>query len=471
MRDRVNILFSNTIIFAIGNILIKLVMFLLMPLYTSMLTTEQYGVAELINNMIQLLLPIFTISIAEGLFRFCIEEEYDKSVLFTSSVGVLIKGNIVIAFIMILIKIFFGYEYWIIFILLFSTTSFGSFLAQFVRGLGFSKIFAISGIINAITLVLFNVLFLSVFKLNIYGYLISMVLSNIVTCIYLIYVCNIPKYIDKKLKDKVVLKEIVKYSLPNAPNMVSWWITNTSSRYIILYFLGPGVAGVFTAASKLPALVNLMSTVFQQAWQFSASKEYGENDSKLFYTQVFKYYSALITIGSSTLIIFSKLISKFVLIGEFYEGWIYVPWLLTSAMLGCYSTFFGTFYNAAKNNIMAMISTFIGAIIVSVGCCFLVPIIGINGALYSNVFAYLIIVVIRIISMNKLVDIDVNYSSLTLNIVLIFLQCILVANNNLMSNILAYSIVLIILVINREVIKNTMANGIKIFKLAVNRKS
>ena len=50
MDSKYKVLASNTIIFAIGNILVKLISFFLMPLYTSVLTTEQYGVAELLNR-------------------------------------------------------------------------------------------------------------------------------------------------------------------------------------------------------------------------------------------------------------------------------------------------------------------------------------------------------------------------------------------------------------------------------------
>ena len=52
MNSKYRLLASNTMIFAIGNVLVKLISFVLMPLYTSVLTTTQYGVAELLNNTI-----------------------------------------------------------------------------------------------------------------------------------------------------------------------------------------------------------------------------------------------------------------------------------------------------------------------------------------------------------------------------------------------------------------------------------
>ena len=68
-------LFSNTVIFALGNFLSKIVLLILMPLYTSALNTEQYGISELINNSIELILPIATLCITDAVFRFSIDAE------------------------------------------------------------------------------------------------------------------------------------------------------------------------------------------------------------------------------------------------------------------------------------------------------------------------------------------------------------------------------------------------------------
>lgn len=464
MKDKFNILFSNTLIFAIGNVLTKFLMFFLMPLYTTVLSREQYATAELINNTIQLLLPIFTISIAEGLFRFCIDEKYDKSKLLTNSISIILKSNIIITLLMIFCKYIFNYEYWFVFIILFMSTSTRNLFAQFVRGIGYSKIFAISGIINALALVALNIIFLNLFKMRIYGYLVSIILSNIISSIYLISRCRLYKYVKKQNTDKYLLKDMIKYSLPNAPNMVSWWVTNMSSRYIILYFLGPVVAGVFTAASKLPSLVNLLSTIFQQAWQFSAAKEYGKDDSKEFYSQVFQYYSATIILSSSILILASELIARFILKGEFYEGWVYVPCLLASATLGCYSTFFGTFYNAAKNNFMAMVSTFIGAGITLVGCIYLIPVIGVKGALYANILGYLVIVIVRVLDISKIIDINIKYIRLIMNVTIIIFQATCIMNNNTLYNMIAYIMFILLMIINIKELKGIFSIVINIKK-------
>ena len=48
----------------------KLIYFFLMPIYTLALTTEEFGLADLLNNSLQLVMPVFTLSITDAVFRF-----------------------------------------------------------------------------------------------------------------------------------------------------------------------------------------------------------------------------------------------------------------------------------------------------------------------------------------------------------------------------------------------------------------
>ena len=57
-RNKYTTLISNTIIFALGTFGSKLLVFLLMPLYTSVLTTAEYGAMDVVVNVSNMLLPL-----------------------------------------------------------------------------------------------------------------------------------------------------------------------------------------------------------------------------------------------------------------------------------------------------------------------------------------------------------------------------------------------------------------------------
>ena len=160
MNSKYKALASNTVIFAIGNILVKLISFFLMPLYTSVLTTEQYGVAELLNNTIEIVLPLATLCIVEALYRFSIDENANHSELFVNSLFITIIGDVVVVLASLVWYLFFGYSYALHFGLLFVTTTFYKLTCQFARGLGHVKRYALYGVINSLILVLSNVILL-----------------------------------------------------------------------------------------------------------------------------------------------------------------------------------------------------------------------------------------------------------------------------------------------------------------------
>lgn len=68
-----NTLIKNTIIVTIGKICTQLVSFFLLPLYTALLSTEEYGVVDLLNTLVNLIVPVFIMQMDQGIFRFLIE--------------------------------------------------------------------------------------------------------------------------------------------------------------------------------------------------------------------------------------------------------------------------------------------------------------------------------------------------------------------------------------------------------------
>lgn len=176
-----------------------------------------------------------------------------------------------------------------------------------------------------LSLCLFNIVFLTLLHQGVNGYLLSITLSNLVSILFLVSAVKIPRYIRLGEKDTNQLKAMLLFSIPMIPNTLSWWFVNISARYILVWFCGAGVAGLFTAASKLPSVVHLMSTIFQQAWQFASSKEMGNKGGNRFFSSVFKLYSPFILTATSGLVVVTPLLSVILLRGEFYQAWVYVP--------------------------------------------------------------------------------------------------------------------------------------------------
>lgn len=428
MDSRLKRLASDTMIFAIGNVLVKVIQFFLLPLYTSAMTTDQYGTAELINNLSELLYPIFCVCIYEAMFRLAMDQDVEKNKLFSNGIAVLGLTFPICGVIMLVLHYFADFEYAFALFVLLIVVSLRTIFAQFSRGIGYLKPFAISGIVNVLSLFAFNMILLVHFHLGISAYLFSLALGNIVSMIYLFIRCKLYKYFSFSV-DKVLLKKMLFYCLPLIPNTFTWWFMNIFDRYVVLYVCGAELAGIFTAACKLPSVVNLCTTVFQQAWQISSTKELNSTDSKSFFSKIFLAYSAFVTIVCSFLIIGSKILAHILLKGEFFSGWIYLPLLMLSALFNSYAVYFGTMYTAIKKTKQVLFSTIAGTVINIILVFSLINFIGIYAALFSMLIGNCVIAIYRIVDTRKYMEIQYNIPYHVLALVIILAQTIIMSLN------------------------------------------
>ena len=86
-------LLSNTAILGAGTFISKVLVFLLMPLYTALLSTEQFGTADILTQTANLIIPLAALGIADGLFRFALDAEKEKrKEVFTTALAVVLIG-------------------------------------------------------------------------------------------------------------------------------------------------------------------------------------------------------------------------------------------------------------------------------------------------------------------------------------------------------------------------------------------
>ena len=78
MKEKYKYLTKNVLIFAVSSFGTKFLSFLLVPFYTSVLTTAEYGIADIITTTATLMMYICTVNIADAVLRFAIERKKDQ---------------------------------------------------------------------------------------------------------------------------------------------------------------------------------------------------------------------------------------------------------------------------------------------------------------------------------------------------------------------------------------------------------
>lgn len=353
---------SDTIVFMVGNFSVKVIQFMLLPLYTASMTTAEYGTGELLNNLNELLYPIICLGIYEALFRFAMDKDADRKKLLGNALVVWLCGACLTLSLGALAFWGIHYEYAWPSVLLLLCFSARMMFAQYGRGIGLVKPFAISGIVNVVALFFASLLLITFLEKGVNGYLYSLCIANFASLIYLLLRMrkdiNIALQIDKRL-----LRDMLKYSVPLVPNSLSWWFNNLANRYIVLFISGNAAAGLFAAASKLPSVINMFTQVFQQSWQISAIKSMDSEDCHVFSTNVFRIFAVGMMVVTSFAIALADLLALVLLRGGFFEAKTFLPLLMVGVLFTSYATFLGAFYTAYKQSARLFSGTLACAVI------------------------------------------------------------------------------------------------------------
>ncbi|MFU2181495.1 lipopolysaccharide biosynthesis protein [Streptococcus pluranimalium] len=420
-------LLNNSIIFAIGNLGTKTIVMLLVPLYTYTLTTAEYGTADLITSIINLSLPVASLSIFEATLRFVMDKSMDQLKILNSALAVTGAGSLLIVFVLIFVNFLFKEQrilvnYLSIILIL---QMFQTLFAQYLRGIGKVKIFAANGILNAVILAVSNLLFLFILKMKIDGYFLSIIFANFISNIFLLAHIDVKKIFSYRKIDTPFIKYMLNYSIPLIPNSLMWWIVNTSSRYFILFFSGVEANGLFAVSAKIPSIITIFQSIFFQAWQLSAIDEFNNKERNKFYQQVFNVFSCFMFLITAIVILFIKPIIYFAVSSAYYLSWKYVPFLLIGVLFSSFSSFMGTLYVASKETNEIMKSSFIGALANILTCLILVPKFGANGAAIASAFSFIFIFLYRVNDIYKKISFKIDLKQIALSTFILILEILI----------------------------------------------
>lgn len=421
-------LLNNSIIFAIGSFGSKFISFFMVPLYTYALSTNDYGVVDLMTTSINLLLPFVTLSIEQAVIRFVMNKtniRQDREIISTSFYFVLAVATSVSV-----LGILFTYftnmlkGYSILFFIFLIVSSIQTVFAQYSRGIKKIKEFAINGIIQTVIIASLNVLLLLYFNMGIRGYIVSLIVSNLISIIYLYYIVEGYKKISVKLIDYKSLRKMLVYSVPLIPNYTMWWLVNNSTRYIILVFIGASGNGLFAVANKIPSIITMFTNVFSQAWQISAFEEYESEGKSLFYSNVFEYYYEMLFVFSSFIVIICKPLIFYTVSNDFRASWIIIPSLCLAVIYQTLSAFVGSIYTASMNTKGVFYTSILGAVISVVINFLTIPHFGIDSAGLGPIVGFAVMTFIRLRDTREFVKIKINYIKFISNNIIFILQII-----------------------------------------------
>lgn len=277
---------KNIGLLTLSNFATNLLNFFLVPLYTNVLSTSDYGTYDLISTTIGVLLPILTLNIQEAVMRYAMDRNYDRKAVLTIGVRYVALGSIIVIA-GLAVNAFFNFnklinEYWIFFFLMFFVQSLSGLTTFYIRGVDKVYELSISSAIASFVTISLNIIFLVLLKWGLIGYFLANLIGPFVQVIFLIVRGQLIKDLNLKEKYKAETKEMLSYSRPLIANSIAWWVNNAADRYVVIFFCGLAANGVYSVASKIPSILNVFQVIFNQAWSLSAVKDFDPDDKSGF---------------------------------------------------------------------------------------------------------------------------------------------------------------------------------------------
>lgn len=447
MKKQYKNLVTNSIVFTIANFGSKVITFLMVPLYTYLLTPKDYGTIDLVTTISGLLLPIIFLCVSDAVLRYTMSNKFSNKDVLSISLKIYITGLALFGIVLFIISLFKdinSYKFYLFCIV--ATNGLLLIFNQFLRGIGKIKEFAINGTLYTLMFVLSNFIMLVLLKVGKSGYFLSLIIANIICILYAVLISKAYKYITIRTSRDIFLVMIT-YSLPLIPNSLMWWVMDASDKFIITYFLGVNANGIYAISKKLPTIIDTFHSIFNQAWQISAIEEADSANSVEFTSNVYKIYTYLLFLIVSGLLVVSRIVVEYLLSSSYYESWKYIPFLLLSVSFSSLSGFLSANFIANEKTSIIFKTTLYGAVVNTILNFILIPFIGINGAAIATMASYYMVLIIRerLIRKNKGIEILFNrkfiFSLIGLQIIVYYIFPINVAffANLILFGILIYS--------------------------------
>lgn len=389
----------NTVIYTIGNFGSNVFRFLIFPLYTFFLTKEQIGTYDLYITGATLLVPVVSLQLGDAAYRWLIDADRGKGLTSVVISTNFVYQSIISGVILVLTAIlspFVNAKYAFYLALVVILSMFFKSFQQISRGLGNNKIYASGGILNTFFLLLFNLLFLSVFKWNIDGIFLALILSYLFATLFIVLRGKISQHLVMGKASGIELKKMVAYSWPLIPNTIAWWIINASDKFLILYYLGVEANGIYSISSKIPAVILMVNSIFALAWQdhLIGAKDAG-SDSVANHTALLRRFIKLELSFAFIIISASPFLTKFLVAEEFYESWKFMPLLIMGAVFMSLSSFLGASYLKMKKTSGVFYTSLISGIVNIIVSLLLLKSIGLYAAALGSALSFLVMFSVR----------------------------------------------------------------------------
>lgn len=417
MKDFMKFL-KSTVVYLLGNVLIKMISFFMIPLYTKYINPSDYGTYDLNIAYITFLSSILFFDIWGGIMRFMFDynDEKDKAKPIVSGFAIFSISTLMYTIIVMLLSLIMDVNYVALLYLYGLLMNLQYIFGYIARGYGKNILYASSGLIGSFVTIVCNIVLLAYFRMGYESLYISSCFGFLINIIIIFMGIKSYKFFKISYFDKTVFKNMYIYSVPLCVNSVAYWFLTSYNKVVINNSLSSYENGLYAIAGKFGVAVNLFTSCFQMAWQeltFSKADTDKESMGKFYSTGINEYIKFL-SLGLLVLLPVINIVFPYIVDESYYDAINIVPFYLLATLSSSISSFLASIFSTIKKTKFIFKTTLIGSII-NIGCIYLlIEKMGVQAASISLFIGFTTNVIYRIIILKKYIDIKINYKFLLL---------------------------------------------------------
>ena len=436
MFSQIKRLGADTAIYGISTIVGRFLTFLLVPFYTNVLTTSQYGIVANVYSYLAFLNVIYNYGMESAYFRYAsgleggdAKEKFSTPFISIAISSILFSG-LIIAFAVPLTHVFLIGEslyrilYYSAGILFFDALVIVPFAS--LRLASRPKLFATLKIINIASNVAFNIVSLLWLKWGVEGIFISGLASSVLT--FVLMIPHIVRSSSWKFSG-TLYSALLKFGLPYVPVGLSGMVLQVIDRPMLKAFTNDSNVGIYQANYRLGIFMNLVTSMFDYAWKPFFLSHANDDNAKTLFARVLTYF---LLVMSGIFLVLSFFISDMVQIRifgrhiihpDYWSGLGVVPVVLLAYIFGGISIHFNAGIFIEKKTAYLLPTSILAAVSNIVANYFLIPKYGIMGAAYATLIAYALSAFVMYFIVQKFYRIEYEFGrivKLALSVALVY---------------------------------------------------
>lgn len=335
-------LVKNTFLISLAQISAQIINFLLLPLYTSVLSTEEYGRVDLYGTLRSVSVVVLFLGMEQSLFRFCVSEENTKQRQDYFSIGIILAicCYIVFSACYVVGNCFYKFQYAkLLYTYLFIYGIF-NLLLYIARGFEKTGIYVAVTTLGTLLTAAGNIVLVLCFRCGVKGILLSSTLAYTVLSMYMLLRLPILSSFHFRWEWEKC-KEMLAYSVPLVLNNVMGWIATSSDRLIIVAILGNSMNGIYSLANKFYNIFNVVTNGFIMAWAETAIKVVEQQDHTKYYRKMIVMSMDVFFLLISGMITVLPIYFKYFINEAYGSAYYHIPiilyggfWYVSSAITG-----------------------------------------------------------------------------------------------------------------------------------------